>query len=58
MAIGVYFGVTGLNTETYAECIKRLKKAGAGHPSGRSYHVSFGPSGESARPSETSNCAL
>jgi quinol monooxygenase YgiN len=43
MAIGVYFGVTGLNTETYAECLKQLKKAGLGHPPGRSYHVSFGP---------------
>lgn len=43
MAIGVYFGVTGLDAAKYAEGIKRLKKAGAGHPAGRSYHVSFGP---------------
>ena len=43
MAIGVYFASTGLNAAKYAECIKRLKKAGAGHPAGRSYHVSFGP---------------
>ena len=43
MAIGVYFGFTGLNAATYAECLKRLKKAGAGQPTGRSYHVSFGP---------------
>jgi hypothetical protein len=43
MAIGVYFAFTGLNAAKYAECLKRLKKAGAGHPAGRSYHVSFGP---------------
>ena len=43
MAIGVYFGVTGLSAATYDECIKHLRKAGAGHPKGRSYHVSFGP---------------
>jgi hypothetical protein len=43
MAIGVYFGFTGLDAAKYAECLKRLKKAGAGHPAGRSYHVSFGP---------------
>ncbi len=43
MAIGVYFGVTGLSAATYDECIKQLRKAGAGHPKGRSYHVSFGP---------------
>jgi hypothetical protein len=43
MAIGVYFANTGLNAEKYAECLKLLKKGGAGHPSGRSYHTSFGP---------------
>ena len=43
MAIGIYFGVTGLSTTTYNECIVQLRKAGAGHPAGRSYHVSFGP---------------
>ena len=43
MAIGVYFGVTGLSAAKYDECIKHLRKAGAGHPPGRSYHVSFGP---------------
>jgi hypothetical protein len=43
MAIGVYFGFTGLDAAKYAECVKQLKKAGAGHPAGRSYHVSFGP---------------
>ena len=43
MAIGVYFGVTGLSAAKYDECIKHLRKAGSGHPKGRSYHVSFGP---------------
>ena len=43
MAIGVYFGVTGLSAAKYDECIKHLRKAGAGHPKGRTYHVSFGP---------------
>jgi len=43
MAIGVYFPASGMSAEQYGECIKRLNKAGAGHPSGRSYHASFGP---------------
>jgi hypothetical protein len=43
MALGIYFADSGLNTDTYKECVKRLKKAGAGNPPGRSYHVSFGP---------------
>lgn len=43
MAIGVYFGVTGLTATQYDDCVKQLRKAGAGHPPGRSYHVSFGP---------------
>jgi hypothetical protein len=43
MAIGVYFSFTGLNAASYAECIKRLKQAGASHPAGRSYHSAFGP---------------
>ena len=43
MAIGIYFANSGLNADTYKECVKRLKKAGAGHPAGRSYHASFGP---------------
>jgi hypothetical protein len=42
MAIGVYFTFTGLDTTSYAECVKRLRLAGAGHPPGRSYHSSFG----------------
>jgi hypothetical protein len=42
MAIGIYFAHSGLDIDTYNECIKRLKKAGAAHPVGRSYHSSFG----------------
>jgi hypothetical protein len=43
MAIAVYFTFTGLTATSYDECIKRLKKAGAGHPPGRSHHSAFGP---------------
>jgi hypothetical protein len=44
MAIGVYVSPVGMSTEKYDECIKLLRKAGAGHPNGRTYHVCFGPS--------------
>ena len=43
MAIGIYFSGNGMSAAKYDECIKLLKKAGAGHPSGRSYHSAFGP---------------
>jgi hypothetical protein len=43
MAIGVYFSPAGMSAAKYDECIKLLKKAGAGSPAGRSYHASFGP---------------
>lgn len=43
MAIGIYFAPSGMTAEKYDECVKLLKKAGAGHPAGRSYHASFGP---------------
>src|SRR5882672_12845489 len=43
MALGIYFAQSGLDVEKYNECIKRLKKAGAAHPAGRSYHSCFGP---------------
>src|SRR5690348_1281172 len=43
MAIGIYFSAAGLSAAKYDECIKLLKKAGAGHPAGRSYHTAFGP---------------
>jgi len=43
MAIGIYFSTAAMSAEKYDECIKLLKKAGAGNPAGRSYHASFGP---------------
>jgi hypothetical protein len=43
MAIGIYFSNNGMSAAKYDECIKLLKKAGAGNPSGRSYHTAFGP---------------
>ena len=43
MAIGVYFSPAAMSAEKYDECIKLLRKAGAGNPAGRSYHSSFGP---------------
>jgi hypothetical protein len=42
MAIGVYFSPAAMSAAQYDECIKLLKKAGAGNPAGRSYHASFG----------------
>ena len=42
MAIGIYFAPPAMPAEKYDECVKLLKKAGAGNPAGRSYHVSFG----------------
>ena len=32
-----------MSAAQYDECIKLLRKAGAGNPAGRSYHASFGP---------------
>ena len=43
MAIGIYFSPAALSAKQYDECIGLLRRAGAGHPAGRSYHVSFGP---------------
>ena len=43
MAIGIYFSPAALSAAKYDECIKLLKKAGAGNPAGRSYHAAFGP---------------
>jgi hypothetical protein len=43
MAIGVYFAPAAMSAAQYDECIKALRKAGAGNPSGRSYHAAFGP---------------
>lgn len=43
MAIGLYFAPAAMSAAQYDECIKRLRKAGAGNPAGRSYHSAFGP---------------
>ena len=43
MAIGIYFSPAAMSAAKYDECIKLLRKAGAGSPPGRSYHASFGP---------------
>ena len=43
MAIGIYFAPAAMSAAKYDECIKSLKKAGAGNPAGRSYHTAFGP---------------
>ena len=42
MAIGVYFSPAAMSAAQYDECIRLLRKAGAGNPPGRSYHASFG----------------
>ena len=42
MAIGIYFAPTTMTQQQYFECIKRLKKAGAGHPPGRALPRCFG----------------
>ena len=43
MSIGIYFSPAAMSAEQYDECIKRLRKAGAGNPTGRIYHSAFGP---------------
>jgi hypothetical protein len=43
MAIGIYFSPAAFSAVKYDECIRLLKKAGAGNPAGRSYHAAFGP---------------
>ena len=43
MAIGIYFAPAAMSTQQYDECIKQLRKAGAGNPPGRVYHAAFGP---------------
>jgi hypothetical protein len=43
MAVGIYAALSGMSTDKYNECTKRLKQAGAAHPPGRSYHACFGP---------------
>ena len=41
MALAFYFAPV-MTAQQYGECIKGLKKAGAGHPPGRVYHAAFG----------------
>ena len=42
MALGIYFAPAAMTAENYDDCIKRLNKAGARHPAGRTYHACFG----------------
>src|SRR6187402_193503 len=42
MALGFYFSPAALTAAKYDECIKQLRKAGVGNPTGRTYHASFG----------------
>jgi hypothetical protein len=42
MALGFYFAPQAMTAEKYDECIKRLNKAGAQHPAGRTFHACFG----------------
>src|SRR5712692_732837 len=43
MALAFYFAPkTPMSAKQYDECVKRLLKAGAGHPPGRVYHACFG----------------
>lgn len=44
MAIGIYFSPAAMSAEKYDDCIRLLRKAGAGNPPGRTYHAAFGPS--------------
>jgi hypothetical protein len=45
MAIGIYFPVKDMSAEKYDEVIRRLEAAGAGAPTGRSYHCAFAGDG-------------
>jgi hypothetical protein len=43
MALAFYFAPKpSMSAQQYNECIKQLRKAGAGHPRGRLYHACFG----------------
>ena len=43
MALAFYFSpMPVMSAQQYDECIKRLRRAGAGHPPGRVYHACFG----------------
>src|SRR3954470_15009943 len=42
MAIGVYFGASGMTSQQYDDVITKLQAAGVGSPKGRLSHTSFG----------------
>jgi hypothetical protein len=43
MPLAFYFAPKpAMSAQQYDECIKRLAKAGAAHPTGRLYHAAFG----------------
>ena len=41
MALGYYFHPESMSAEQYDRVTRRLEEAGAGSPSGRSYHCAF-----------------
>jgi len=43
MAIAVYFNPESMSAAQYDETMEKLETAGAGDPSGRLHHSSFGP---------------
>ena len=42
MALAFYFAPAAMSAKDYDQCVKLLRKAGAGHPRGRVYHACFG----------------
>jgi hypothetical protein len=42
MAFVYHFSPKSMTSEQYDQCIARLEAAGAGNPTGRLYHASFG----------------
>jgi hypothetical protein len=45
MALGFYFAPQSFTPEQYEEVLRRLEAAGAGSPSGRSYHCAMSGDG-------------
>ena len=43
MPLTITFKPTGMSSDRYDECIRRLEAAGAGAPSGRLFHTCYGP---------------
>jgi hypothetical protein len=43
MALTITFTPKSMTAVKYDECIRRLEAAGAGSPSGRLFHTSYGP---------------